>query len=183
MSRFRALPYAKALHELILSQDPGRADFLIDELERLAEAVTGVPEFHRVLVTPMVSVETKTAILDQVLDALEITQPCRRFVHVVQQHYRMQHLPTIAASYRELVDRSMGRTRATVEVATRLEDSQRRQILEVMAELVGSEVIAEFEENPDLLAGFRVQVGSKVFDGSLVGQLDRLSRETLIEQG
>ena len=44
--------------------------------------------------------------------------------------------------------------------------------------MVGAEVVAEFEENPELLAGFRVQVGSKVFDGSLVGQVDRLSRHT-----
>ena len=32
-------------------------------------------------------------------------------------------------------------------------------------------------------AGFRFQVGSRVFDGSLVGQLDRLSRHSQIEQG
>ena len=42
-------------------------------------------------------------------------------------------------------------------------------------------VVADFEDNPELLAGFRVQVGSKVFDGSLVGQVDRLSREMLRE--
>ena len=42
---------------------------------------------------------------------------------------------------------------------------------------MGCDVVADFEVNPDLLAGFRVQVGSKVFDGSLVAQVDRLSRE------
>jgi F0F1-type ATP synthase delta subunit len=50
-----------------------------------------------------------------------------------------------------------------------------------MADVLGTDVVADFEENPDLLAGFRVQVGSKVFDGSLVGQVDRLSREMLRE--
>jgi len=140
-----------------------------------------MPDFLRVLTTPVVSVETKTAILDEVLDALDIGQPTRRFVHVVQQHYRMEHMHDVAAVYRELVDRSLGRTRARVEVAGRLSDQERRQILSEMSVVLGAEVVASFEDNPDLLAGFRVQVGSKVFDGSLVGEVDRLSRETTME--
>jgi F-type H+-transporting ATPase subunit delta len=181
MARFRALPYAKALHQVVRSQAPDREQEVIGELERVAEALERVPDFLRVLTTPVVSVETKTAILDEVLDALDIGQPTRRFVHVVQQHYRMEHMHDVAAVYRELVDRSLGRTRARVEVAGRLSDQERRQILSEMSVVLGAEVVASFEDNPDLLAGFRVQVGSKVFDGSLVGEVDRLSRETTME--
>jgi F-type H+-transporting ATPase subunit delta len=181
MARFRALPYAKALHQVVRSQSPEREQEVIGELERVAQALDSVPDFLRVLTTPVVSVETKTAILDEVLDALDIGQPTRRFVHVVQQHYRMEHMRDIAAVYRELVDRSLGRTRARVEVVGRLSDQERRHILSEMSEVVGAEVVASFEDNPDLLAGFRVQVGSKVFDGSLVGEVDRLSRETTME--
>jgi F-type H+-transporting ATPase subunit delta len=181
MARFRALPYAKALHQVVRSQAPDREQEVIGELERVAEALERVPDFLRVLTTPVVSVETKTAILDEVLDALDIGQPTRRFVHVVQQHYRMEHMHDVAAVYRELVDRSLGRTRARVEVVGRLSDQERRQILSEMSVVLGAEVVASFEDNPDLLAGFRVQVGSKVFDGSLVGEVDRLSRETTME--
>ena len=48
---------------------------------------------------------------------------------------------------------------------------------------MGTTVVADFVYNPELLAGFKVKVGSKVFDGSLVGQVNRLSRQTVIEQG
>ena len=181
MTRFRALPYAKALHEVVHSQYPGREEDVVAELERVAEALESVPEFQRVLTTPGVSVETKTAILDEVLDALEITQPTRRFVHVVQGHYRTEHMADIAAVYREIVDRSLGRTRAQIEVVGSLSDQERRQILSGMSDVLGAEVVASFEDNPELLAGFRVRVGSKVFDGSLVGEVDRLSRETTME--
>jgi F-type H+-transporting ATPase subunit delta len=181
MTRFRALPYAKALHEVVRSQYPGRQEAVIGELERVAEALEGVPEFQRVLTTPGVSAETKTAILDEVLDALEIEQPTRRFVHVVQGHYRMEHMGDIAAVYRDLADRALGRTRAQVEVAGSLSGQEQQEILSGMSEVLGADVVANFEDNPELLAGFRVQVGSKVFDGSLVGEVDRLSRETTME--
>ena len=181
MARFRAMPYAKALHEVVRADDPARSESVISELELVAEALQAVPDFQRVLTTPMVSVETKSQILDAVLDSLEITQPSRRFLHVVQQHYRMEHMRDIAAVYRELVDRAAGRTRARIEVAGELDEQQRHQVQRVMTDVLGTDVVADFEDNPELLAGFRVQVGSKVFDGSLVGQVDRLSRETLME--
>jgi F-type H+-transporting ATPase subunit delta len=183
MSRFRALPYAKALLDVIRADHPGRQEAVIDELDGLASALEAVPDFGRVLVTPTVDPETKTRILDEVLGALGIAEPVRRFVHVVQRHYRMVHMQDIATAYRDLVDRELGRTHARIETASVCGEADRRRIAEVMSAVIGTTVVADFVHNPDLLAGFKVQVGSKVFDGSLVGQVDRLSRTTVIEQG
>jgi F-type H+-transporting ATPase subunit delta len=176
MARFRAVPYAKALDQVVRARCPERADAVVAELDRVAAALAAVPELQRVLVTPVVAVETKTTLLERVLDYLEVTDPARQLVHVVQRHFRMAQMGDIAAAYREQVDRALGRTRARVEVVRPLSQAQRRQLLDTLEGLVGGQVIAEFVERPELLAGFRVQVGSKVFDGSLVGQLERLCR-------
>ena len=181
MARFRALPYAKALYAVVHSQAPDRVEAPIPELERGAEAIESGPEFLRVLTTPMVSVQTKTQILGQVLDSLRITEPTRRFLHVVQQHYRMEHMRDIATVYRELVDRAKGRVRATIEVPGEIGVEQQRQLAQVLAEVLGSDIAPVFTSNPTLLAGFRARVGSKLYDGSLVGQVDRLSRHALTE--
>jgi F-type H+-transporting ATPase subunit delta len=181
MARFRAMPYAKALYEVVRADGLARSEAVIEELERVAEALEAVPDFLRVMTTPMVAVESKTQILDSVMSSLGITQPARRFMHVVQQHYRLEHMRDIATVFRELVDRAAGRTRAKIEVAGELDEEQRRRVRQVLTEVLGIDVVADFENNPELLAGFRVQVGSKVFDGSLIGQVDRLSRETVME--
>ncbi len=183
MARFRALPYAKALFSVVSGDDPQRAEAVAGELDRVTAASDAVPEFLRVLVTPMVAVETKTRILDTILDTLDIGQPTRRFLHVVQHHYRMQHLADISAAYRELVDQSLGRTRARVETATALAEAERRRLTDAISAFEGATVVADFEANRDLLGGFKLQVGSRVFDGSLAGELERLSREIEIEQG
>jgi F-type H+-transporting ATPase subunit delta len=177
MGRFRALPYAKALFIVIQKDDPQRIEAAAAELDAVAAALADVPALTRVLVTPIVSVEKKTEILDAVLDALEVGQPTRRFLHVVQHHYRMQHLPDIAAAYRELVDTKLGRVRARVETVEGLEEAGRGRLRDVISAIEGAEVVADFAERPELLGGFRVQVGSRVFDGSLSGELDRLSKE------
>jgi len=183
MGRFRAVPYAKALLAVVQKEDPSRAEKVAEELDGVAAALKAVPEFHDVLVTPMVSVEAKTKILDAVLDAMEIGEPTRRFLHVVQHHYRMQHMTDIAAAFRELVDQSLGRTRARVETASDLDEDSRRRLVDAISAVEGAKVVADFEANRDLLGGFKLQVGSRVFDGSLAGELDRLSKEIEIEQG
>ena len=183
MARFRALPYAKALLAVVQKEDPGGAEKIADDLDGVAVALKEVPDFHDVLVTPMVAVEAKTKILDSVLDALDVGELTRRFLHVVQHHYRMQHMADIAVTYRELVDQSLGRVRARVETTVVLDDDERRQLIDVVSAIEGAAVVADFEANRDLLGGFKLQVGSRVFDGSLAGDLDRLSKEIEIEQG
>ncbi len=183
MAIFRAMPYAKALHQVITTADPARADSVIAELETIADIVDTVPEFNRALTTPTVPSETKIEILEQVLKAVGISPEVSRLLHVVQQHYRMQHMRDIANAYRGLVDRALGRARATVEVATAVDENERSTILKTISHVIGEKIVAEFNINPELLAGLRFQVGSRVYDGSLSSQLDRLSNQSQIEQG
>ena len=177
MGRFRAQPYAKALLEVVQKEAPDRIETVVDELDQVAAALKEVPDFHRVLVTPMVAVEAKTEILDAVLDALGTGQPTRRFLHVVQHHYRMEHMADIAAVFREFVDRSR------VETAIELDEAEQHRLVEAISAVEGAAVVADFASKRDLLGGFRLQIGSRVFDGSLAGELARLSKEIEIEQG
>lgn len=183
MARFRAMPYAKALHEVVQKDAPGRAEDVLAELDVMVEVLEAVPDLHRALVVPTVPVETKDKIFAEVLERLEIKAPTRRFLEVVQHHYRLQHIAAIRDTYRELIDRSLGRRRAQVEVVTDLDQAQKDEILAVMSQASGEKIIADFTHRPELLAGFRIQIGSKVFDGSLTGQLERLSRQIMSEQG
>ncbi|RLE33832.1 MAG: hypothetical protein DRJ61_06380, partial [Acidobacteria bacterium] len=121
----------------------------------------------------------KTRILDQVLDTLEITGPVRRFIFVVQSHYRLEHMDDIAAGFHSMVDRSLGRVHARVEVASALDQSAQHALVDALEKVLATVVVADFVETPELLGGFRVQVGSKLFDGSLAGQLNQLGRGAL----
>lgn len=177
MSSFRAAPYVKALFEVAGSGSAAEA--MVGPLDRVAAAVHEVPELQRVMVSPLVPPDVKEKVLDRVLDALEITGPIRRFVAVVQGHYRLEHMDDIATGFRAMVDRSLGRVHAKVEIASALDQTGRQALLGALQKVLGTNVVAEFVENPDLLGGFRIQVGSKLFDGSLAGQLNQLGRGAL----
>ncbi len=176
MSHFRARPYAKALLQVVLQDDPGALEAIQHELEAVGEAFAQVPELGRVMVTPALPQERKQAILDAVLERLGVHPLVRRFLHVLQRHYRLAFLPQVSAAYAEQVDRKLGRVRARVEVPGPVEESSRRKIVEALSEILGAKVVAEFIHNEELLAGFKARVGSRVYDGSALGQLERLRR-------
>ncbi len=177
MGYFRPVPYAKAFHQVVLDRAPEREQAALDELIRLAKAIEISPELRRAVVTPNISVEGKTAIVEGLLDLLEIEEPTRSFAHVLQHNYRFLHTSSIAGAYRELVDRQHGRVRARIEVAGPADPAERKRIVDTLASVVRAEIVADFEQNDALLAGFRATLGSRVFDGSLVGQLEQLVRQ------
>lgn len=183
MGRFRAIPYARALHSVLSGEGPAAVERGIQELAAIAEAIRAVPDLVRVMVTPTVPPETKTEILEEVLEKLGVGATVRRFAHVLQRHFRLEQVPEILVAYRDEVDRSLGRVRARVELAAPLPEKESRRLVSVLEDVVDATVIAEFVEKPELLAGFRAQVGSKVFDGSLVAQIDQLRRQAGGEQG
>jgi F-type H+-transporting ATPase subunit delta len=71
----------------------------------------------------------------------------------------------------------LGISEAKVTSARKLDDQERKELEQQIAALTGGTVKAQFEEDSSLLGGAVVQVGSTVYDGSVLGRLDSLREE------
>jgi F-type H+-transporting ATPase subunit delta len=63
------------------------------------------------------------------------------------------------------------RHHAIVESATALPDDLRAEVQANLTKLYGTALETSFTENPALIAGMRVRVGSDVYDGSVRARL------------
>ena len=64
---------------------------------------------------------------------------------------------------------------ATVTSATALNDDQQTEIMKTVQSLAGTDNLElDLKVDPDLIGGFVINVGSKVIDASLSGQVRRL---------
>ena len=64
---------------------------------------------------------------------------------------------------------------ATITSATALNDEQQQQILKTVQSVAGTDNLElDLKVDPNLIGGFVVNVGSKVIDASLSGQVRRL---------
>ena len=73
----------------------------------------------------------------------------------------------VLADFQRMVRLEGERHRAVVESAVPLADDLRASL----ARMYGTGLATSFEENPALIAGMRIRVGSDVYDGSVRGRL------------
>jgi F-type H+-transporting ATPase subunit delta len=63
---------------------------------------------------------------------------------------------------------------AVVESATPLTDDIRQDVQTNLTRLYGGGLATSFHQNPDLIGGMRIRVGSDVYDGSIRSRLEAL---------
>jgi F-type H+-transporting ATPase subunit delta len=82
----------------------------------------------------------------------------------------------ILSRLHRLVKLDVDRRAATVESATPLAADLRSEVSTQLAKIYGVGVNVSFSENPALLGGLRIQVGSDLYDGSVKTRLEKLEQ-------
>lgn len=176
MSRRVARPYATALFKVIERQGMGVLREVEGQLAAVAEVLRVQPKLLRAFEVPAVPPAQKQRLLKAVVSSLGLRVEVGRLLAALEQHYRLRFLPDVVAAFRALVDRKDGMTRGSVELPAAPTADQLKSLAAALGGLLGTRIELESKVQPDLLAGFVVRVGSKVFDGSLRTQLRRFAR-------
>lgn len=82
----------------------------------------------------------------------------------------------ILSAIQRLTRLETARREVLVESATVLTASEGQRVSAGLAKDYGDKLSIRFTTNSDLLGGLRIKVGDDVFDGSVKGRLDRLSK-------
>jgi F-type H+-transporting ATPase subunit delta len=81
----------------------------------------------------------------------------------------------VLSDFQRLVRLEHGRHTALVESATPLTENLRQEIQTGLARTYGETLEMAFGENPSLIGGIRIRVGSDVYDGSVRAKLTALA--------
>jgi F-type H+-transporting ATPase subunit delta len=95
---------------------------------------------------------------------------------VVDEVLRLQprgYLATLS-QFQRLVKLDVDRRTARIESVVTLDDAQQNNLKSVLAKRYGAGLQFQFAQNPSLIGGMRIKVGSDVFDGSIQGRLAQL---------
>ncbi len=175
MIRRFARPYAAAL--LKTAGTTERAVAVRDELRALAEAMDRVPGVARMAANPAVPLEAKRRILGEIGKTLGLGELAARFVRLLLDNYRLQHLGAMLEVLEAEIDRRLGVARAAVTTARPLDEAEVERLREVLGQALDRKVELTLAVDEALIAGFKARVGSTLYDASLGGQLDRLAQK------
>jgi len=108
-----------------------------------------------------------------------VSETLRHFFRVVAGAGRLNLLPDLRRTFAELVDERAGIVEAKVASAQPLSDAQAKAIIASLTARTGKTIRLTWHQEPTLLGGVKVQVGSTVLDASLQGQLRQLKTQLL----
>ncbi len=182
MSLAVANQYAKALLEVV--DKPGSKvapESVLEQLETFESALAESREFRVALLSPAVSSVQKSKVLARVGGILGLSPVVGNFLNVVTSHRRIPLLSQIRVQFRAHLDDQLGIVRARIAAARELGAAQRSSLESSLASSVKGSLRCSYSVDGALLGGVTVQIGSKVLDGSVRGQLDSLRRRLVAE--
>jgi F-type H+-transporting ATPase subunit delta len=170
--------YARAFADVVMSTkaDPAR---MLEELRTMVALLAESDQLRRVMENPSIPGEQKRAVLDAVIKKSGGSRPVRNFVAVITDHRRLPLFSDIVKQVEQELNERLGFAEAQITSARPLGDPEKQLLEAEIAKLTGKKVRARYQQDPSLLGGAVVQVGSTIYDGSVNGQLERI-REQLV---
>ena len=175
-----ATRYAKAFADVVAEFHLG-APAVDKQLQAFLNAWDESKELREVFGDPSVPVVQKVAVLDGMHSKLHLAPQVRNLLAVLIQHDRIAHVHEVVEEYREELQARLGIHQAEVTTARPLNAQDKAALVEQLTKLTKSkegQVQATFTEDASILGGVVVRIGSTVYDGSVLGRVERL-REAL----
>jgi F-type H+-transporting ATPase subunit delta len=170
-----ATRYARALVDVVSSHTPALdAAQVVAQLHSVRDLINGSAELRAALASPAVAPSRKRAVMRRLLEPMGLIPQVRNFIYVVIDHRRIEEFESILEEFETLLDEHLGFVRASVESARELDAAQKQRLEALVSKIAGRKARVRFTTEPALIGGVVAHVGSKVYDGSVRGELDRL---------
>jgi len=163
--------YATALHEL--AGKAGTVERVEADLHALTARIAADPATGRKLASPRLTREAKRELLGSLLSAGG-NDLVRRTVLLLTDKGRAAAVPELAAVFTRVSMTAAGRAQGRVSTPAPLDPAIKLSLEQKLGALTGQTVTLEESIEPELIAGLRVVVGSRMIDGSLPTRLERM---------
>ena len=164
--------YAQAL--LDLAEEAKSLPRVEKDLKSFNKMYASSPDLKRLAESPVYTTEDKVAALTAVAKKAKLSALTQQFIGIVAENRRAGDLPGIISAFNDMVARRRGSQVAKVTSAAKLTAAQLSAIKAQLKKSLGRPVDIETSVDPDLLGGFVVRIGSRLYDSSLKTKLEDL---------
>jgi F-type H+-transporting ATPase subunit delta len=165
--------YARAFVDVVFDAHLDTAH-AVSELRGIVALMQENADLRRVWENPAIPAGQKHGLLDAIAQTEGISQPVRNLVAVIIDHQRMRFLERIIRQLEKELDERLGFAEAKVLSARDLSEPEKRALEAQVGRLTGKKVRAHYARDMSLLGGAVVRIGSTIYDGSVLGQLNRM---------
>ena len=168
-----AEPYAEALLDLAKSNDSLKET--TNDMNVVSQFLANSNDLKKFLGNPLVTRDAKKSVVKDILGE-QISESTLKFLLLLVDRGRIEVLEQIAQKFLELSYKQESIEIAKVTSSIQLSAEQQQKIAEKLKAITGAKQIKlALKVDPELIGGFTIEVGSKMIDTSIRGQLNKMS--------
>jgi F-type H+-transporting ATPase subunit delta len=175
-NRTAATRYARALLEVAVNE---KAD--LDQVERELASVVDLFTQHKALaqalLNPVVPVPRKRAAMDALTARGQLLPMVSKLLLLLAERDRLVLLPDLLQSYRDRLLDYRNVVRAEITTTTPLPADRLKAVEASLARASGRTVTLSAKVDPAIIGGVVTRIGSTIYDGSVVRQLQRMKEK------
>jgi len=161
--------YAKALFEVASEQNC--LDQVEKDLQQVVDTFAAAPELKTWIQHPRTEIGKKKEVFAKVFAG--VNDYTKNLLFVLADRKRENILEDIAHEYKRLANEARGIVEAVVTSAFPLTEEDRKQLIAAFEPIIGKKISIHEKVDSDILGGVIVQVGDRLYDGSLKTKLTR----------
>ncbi|MBF0625765.1 MAG: ATP synthase F1 subunit delta [Magnetococcales bacterium] len=157
-----------------LAAEQNLLDSVGRDLTTFVEVFQTTPGLAMLLTSPTAARKDQQAVVESFIGQAEPAPVTRNFLKLLVAKRRMALIEEIVAAFNRDVERRSGRITVAVQTPKPLNKAHIKRLEEILAQGTGRAVTLEVAEEPALLGGMVVRIGSVMLDYSVRCQLQRL---------
>jgi F-type H+-transporting ATPase subunit delta len=166
-------PYAEALLELANSNESLKET--TNDMNIVSQFLVNSTDLKKFLGNPLITREAKKNVIKDILGE-QINPKTLTFLMLLVDRGRISLLDTLAQRFLELSYKTEKIEIAKITSSIQLSADQQKNIAEKLKTITGAKQIKlALKVDPALIGGFTVEIGSKLIDTSIRGQLKQIS--------
>jgi len=165
--------YAFAFFEV--ASENNQVDAVEKELQLFKQTIEDNPAFLQFLQHPQISKEAKKQEF-AVIFKDQISETTLNFLSLLIDKNREEIFTKVPKFFTEKANQARGLVDAVVTSVKPLSDEQKKDLTASFKQLLNKEIRIHNELNDSIMGGVVVQIGDRLYDGSVAGRLNRLQQ-------
>jgi F-type H+-transporting ATPase subunit delta len=169
--------YSRALVDVIIERR--ETNEVIAELNDFSTMMSGHEQLREVFSSPVISLERKQAVLQDLLSRLKLRPLSANFLQLLLANSRIHNLAMILGAVSSELDARTNVVSAVVTTAREIADHEKALLREKLKVATGKDVRLSFSVDPAIIGGVVTRIGGVVYDGSIKNQLSQMKQKLM----
>ena len=169
--------YSQALFELANEKNS------IIEVERqvlsILELINKSSDFNDLIKDPTNKIEDQLKVIDAISNQFKFNQLLKKFLSFIISKRRFFYIEKILKDFISICSGSRGEIQAELTAAKNLDENEINKIKDDLSSNYGSNIKLNYKNDPNLIGGLIIKVGSTMIDTSIKNRLKQIEKKMI----